>query len=589
MKLDAPIFTDPSSSTFEERRKAVIEFFATRSAGDYIDHTELMEIAAKLFAGRYDDDARSELISFLTNPSGDMFWMVPVTLVTLAGRDALGGEERDLLRSNWRRYTPYRGDTENHWLMYHAVMYLMAEFYPNEDGDFWFNGRTSSENLEEAREYLEYWMALTTTHGQIEFDSPHYLAFFVTPLAMLYGWARDEKMRRLARMMLDLLLAGFAAESLNGLAAGAFSRVYPEPLLERWKNPTSTLSWLLFGNIPFRPSGVNVVLPRVGYRPHAVSLAVAMSGYHPPSALQAIATDRSEPYVHVERHRTRTRIRFADTPVEPVYKTSYVTKDFVLGSINGGLVQPIQQHSWELLWATDDPFEGFNVLFSLHPYASDLELGMFFPEEPELLEEAVIRGEKPTYGKPDKWTGASPFEQIYQHRNSLIAIYHIPAGTRYPHISAFFSRSLEDLTEDPSGWIFARGGRAMIAYHPLAPFIWQNEPGGHRRLHSRESRNGAVVHVDSADNHSSLQAFSASILQCRLEVELQRDSSVTFQTPEGDVLEARYRAQPRLNGEPVDYEHWPLIDGKFARNPDDGLVELGSGNQRIELDFKADF
>jgi hypothetical protein len=368
-------------------------------------------------------------------------------------------------------------------------------------------------------------------------------------------------MRKRAGKILDLTLGGFAAESLNGLYAGAFSRIYPEPLMERWKNASTTLAWLVFGNVPFRPSGVNVVLPRIGYRPHAMAMVLAMSGYEPSSELVEMATDRSEPYVHLERHRTRTRIRYADTPFEPVYKTSYVTKDFVLGSVQGGLIQPIQQHSWELFWATDDPHEGYNLLFTLHPYASEHELGMFFPEEPELLEEAVIHGEKPTYGSPDKWTGASPYEQIFQHRNSLIVLYDIPEGTRYSHISGFFSAKLEDVTEDESGWIFCRGGNCLIAYRPLARYEWRMEDGGHRRLHSTAGRNGAVIHAASVDEYRDLAGFAEAVRSCDFDVSIENGLTTEFQTPKGTVLRAIFGAAPRVNDKPVNFEAWPLFGG----------------------------
>ncbi len=577
--------------TFEERRRSIIEFFAGRKNEGYTERTGLMEIAAKLFVGIHGDNSNNELRRILASPHGDMFWMIPVTLVTLVGRDKLPDDLLDQLKDTWHTYTPYRGDTENHWLMYYASQLLMAEFYPGEPGSFWFNGRSSDENQEEASEYIDHWIETTVTQGQSEFDSPHYIAFFVMPLALLHGWAKDERTSRRVGMMLDLILAGFAAESLNGLYAGAFSRIYPEPLLERWKNPSTTLAWLLFGNVPFQPHGVNLVLPRIGYRPHAAAMILAMSDYSPPELLSEIATDRTTPYVHRERHRTRARIRNAKSRSAPVAKTSYVTRDFILGSTQGGLFQPIQQHSWELLWATEDPHEGFNVLFTIHPYASEYELGMFFPEEPELLEEAVTGGEKPTYGRPDKWTGASPFEQIVQHKNTLIVLYDIPEGTRYPHISGFFSRTLCDFTEHESGWIFARGGQSMIAYFPLAPYEWLEEDGGHRRLHSTALKNGAVLHVDSVDAYNSIDEFKETILGCELDFGTEERGShqslwANFESPLGDLIEAPFGVPPRINGEPVDYDSWPLIESKFASVPEARVIDLKAGDSIHRLDFR---
>jgi len=229
-----------------------------------------------------------------------------------------------------------------------------------------------------------------------------------------------------------------------------------------------------------------------------------------------------------------------------------------LGSIQGGLLQPIQQHSWELFWDTDDPHQGHNVLFTVHPYASEVELGMYFPEEPELLESVVIGGEKPTYASPDKWTGGSPFEQIVQHENSLIVLYDIPPKTRFPHISGFFSRHLRHLEEHETGWIFAEAGRCLVAYYPLADYEWRDEIGGDRRLHSEANRNGAIVHVARKSDCGSLASFRQMILGCRVSVDVDSGVSATFESPSGDVIEARYGEVPKLNDVNVDYGSWPL-------------------------------
>jgi hypothetical protein len=571
--------------TYHERCDHVIRFFAERGPEGYVNYTGLMEIAAKLFLGNEDEDSSNDLRAILANPHGDMFWMIPVMLVTLVGHDRLPADIQEMLKSNWSEYTPYRGDTENHWLMYYAAMLLAAEFYPDEPESFWFNGRSSEENRIEATEYLDYWFGLVSTIGQIEFDSPHYIAMFISPLALLRRWAQDERMRRRAEMMLNLVIAGFAAESVDGLLGGAHSRIYPEPLMERWKNPSTTLSYLLFGNVPFEPTGINCVLPRIGYRPHATAMIVAMSGYEPSSVMHAIGTDRSEPYVHRELHRVRHRIRFADTWLSPVAKQSYVCKDFVLGSVQGGLIQPIQQHSWELMWATDDPHEGFNILMNIHPYASEHELGMFFPEEPELMEHSVVNEVKPTYPQPDKWTGGSPFEHIAQHKNSLIVLYDIPEGTRYSHVSGFFSRALEDFEEHQSGWIFCRGNRCLIAYLPLAAYEWRPEGDGDRRMHSTILKNGSILHAASLEEYGSMDSFKETILGCEWSFDMTGKPAASFRSPAGDLMEFEFGIPPSINGEQISYEDWPVMEGKFARNPEPGVVELVAHGEVQVLDF----
>ncbi|HET6569040.1 MAG TPA: hypothetical protein VFG50_13830, partial [Rhodothermales bacterium] len=465
-------------AAFERRRNELIDYFAERGPSGYIDWVEFIEVAAKLYRDRPLDELLLLLDRLLADPHGDMFWMYPVVLVQYLGLGRLPEAYHQQLREIWRTYQPYRGDTENHWAMYYVSLYLITQLYPDDPGETWFNGRSSQENFAEARDYLISWIGLTVTKGQGEYDSPHYLGFFLVPMALLYAFAADPAMRLRASMMLDYLIADFAVDTLDGLYVGAFSRIYPEPTLDRWKNSSTSFAWLLFGNTPFRPHGVNVILSRPGYRPHGITLVLAVSGYAPPEILYQIATDRSAPYAHRELKRTRHRIRHADERNAPVYKTVYMRREYAVGSTQGGLLQPIQQHTWEVLWATDDPGEGRNVLFTIHPYSSPYELSMYFPDEPKLVTEAVLKGKKETYDSPWKWTGGSPYEQVFQSGSALVALYDIPPGARFPHISAFFSRGLSSTEEDPSGWIFARGGDALIAYYPLAPYQWRDEEGG---------------------------------------------------------------------------------------------------------------
>ena len=83
---------------------------------------------------------------------------------------------------------------------------------------------------------------------------------------------------------------------------------------------------------------------------------------------------------------------------------------------------------------------------------------MYFPGLPDFITEAVVRSKK-TYDSPDKFLGGSPYEQIIQDRDTLIALYNIPPGVRFPHINGFFPDGLKHFEEHPSGWIVARPSR----------------------------------------------------------------------------------------------------------------------------------
>lgn len=558
-------------AAYAARVDSLVAFYADAVSTEDYAQGHFFHVAARLARG--DADARAwaaaRVDSLVADPQGDVFWMYPAVLAMYLGQDRLPAATLARLRDRWRTYTPYRGDTENHFVLYYTALYLAAQRYPGEAGDRWFTGKSSEENRAEAHDFLLHWIALTTTQGQGEYDSPRYLSFFVAPMAMLHAFADDPTMRRRAGLMLDYLLADYFAETLGGVHVGASSRIYPDQLFARWTDAASGYAWLLFGNVPFHP--------------HAGALVLALSGYRPPRVLHALATDRSAPYVHRERKRTRHRIRHSAVRNAPVYKYTYVRPEYALGSTQGGLLQPVQQHTWELQWA-DPARRGPNVLFTTHPYASPYEGTMYFAEPWHLVTELIARS-KTEYDTPHKWTGGSPHEQVVQHEDALVVLYDLPEGVRFPHIQGFFSRELVGLRADSSGWIFARGGDAYVAYYPLAPYTWEAAPDGSRRLVSTALHNGAVIQAAPASAFADLEAFAGAVRALPLQAEREPAPAVRFTTLGGTAIEAVYGEAPRVGGVPVDYAGWPLYDGPFLRGTP-GRLELRHGPLRRVLDLR---
>ncbi len=559
---------------YRARADSLIDFYVHQVPPDDLTRGGYFQVAANLHRGQNLAWSLARLDSLLAQPPrGDMFWMYPFVTAFFAGEDALPNGYKRRLRDLWRTYMPYRGDTENHWALYYATLYLMTEAFPDDGPETWYSGKSAEENRAEARDYLLRWIDLTTTKGQGEYDSPHYLKVFIAPMALLYAHAQDPAMRQRAEMMLDYFIADYAVESLNGLYGGAHSRLYEREVVAPWNTAASRFGWLLWGNTPFTPSGESLVL--------------ALSGYVPPLILHHLGMDRSQPYAHRELKRTRHRIRHSALKNAPVYKYTKMREEYVFGSSQGGLLQPIQQQTWSLIWAVEDPREARNTFFGLHPYSSALEGTMYFAEHGEMVTEFIVRS-KTEYDSPDKWTGGSPYEQVFQHEDALVALYDIPEGTRFPHISAFFSRDLRHQTEHPSGWIFAQGGEALIAYYPLAPYEWREEQGGDRRLHSPHLKNGAVVQVAPLADYGSLEAFAAAVAGQALEVSTEPAPRVRYESLDGALIEAAYGETPRVDGMAVDYERWPLFDGPFLEAAaGSGELLMRYKTMRRRLDFKT--
>jgi len=373
--------------------------------------------------------------------------------------------------------------------------------------------------------------------------------------------------------MLEMLMADFGVETLHGLGAGAHARSDDRMVKEKWAGVASDFSWLLFGE----------GYPYSGY--YTYTSLSAMSGlFDPPAPIKAMATERTECYTHLETKRTRHRWRFDDVRNGDVYKTMYMCPDYAVGSDQGGLLQPVQQHSWDVTWSLPDPRGKENTLFALHPFSGMHELQMYFTFTPDFGTEGVVRSKK-MYDSPDKLLSGSFHEQVAQDRDTIVALYDIPKGTKFEHINGFFSKDLDKLEEDSSGWLFAQGARPGSHSRPLQPFEWKPIEGGGKRLVSAHLKNGVVMQVASPREFANWDEFKSKIRALKLESHMDATPSVRFETLRGRTMECRFGVTPKVNGQEI-VRGKKMYDSKWMQQ-DRGSKTLtlrGGGKERV-LDF----
>lgn len=549
---------------------------------------DLAMIAARLVRGRDLPGCSQRVIDLMKEPGTGPFWMFPSVCVAYLGRDRLSPEAQASIRTAWRTTRQARGDTENHFAMYYLSLYLMAELYPDEPAETWYTGRSSAENLAEARSYLVHWMDLTTSVGQGEFNPTHYIGEYAIPLLFLASWAKDPEMKQRGHMMLDWLFAELAASTLNGVLRGPNSRADEGSVIERWQAMATYFSWLLFGNVP----------PTAGYSGWGLYFAPVARHYEVPEVIYRIATDRPGDSLQRDRARVRRFWRYSDETSPPVYKTNYLRRDYAVGSTQGGRIDPIQSHVWDVTWAEPDPRGKHPTMFSLHPHSAGEIIQASFVFYPEPMIKGVTFEGKPSYDSPDKVLGSSPYEQVFQDLDTVVALYDIPPGTRFPHVNGFFSKDLAEVTEDKSGWIFARAGRAFLAYRPLAAYHWEPyrhypsgwakvpvELGG-RLLVSPHLRNGTIVQAAGRDEFKDFAAFQTAINALPLTFQLDPTPTVSMTTLRGKTITVGYGRAPTVDGQAIDYRRWKLFEGPYL-NAEVGGRKLTITHGRLErvIDF----
>src|SRR4051812_22392804 len=115
---------------FNERRQFVLKTAVNAIVPGDATKGSKFDVAACLQSGQQVPAALARLAQLDgPAPSGNMFWVFPTVAVMMAGKDRLDEPARARIAELWRTYWPSRGDTENHWVLSYASLYLVAQTY----------------------------------------------------------------------------------------------------------------------------------------------------------------------------------------------------------------------------------------------------------------------------------------------------------------------------------------------------------------------------------------------------------------------------------------------------------------------------
>jgi hypothetical protein len=570
-------FAQKSSYNFEQkmdlRKQKILQLYASKEEPGKI--FTYAQIVAKLSLGQDIDKCRKDFLYQLKHPTGDMFFGLPMMSCYLYGYKYWTEEIHQAAKDVWKNYLPGRGDTENHWVIWHGALLLAAQTWPDMTAAEWANGRSSKENYKDAYDFLNSWIKTTTTIGTGEFDSPTYVQTYLGGLLVIYDFVKDPKLKQRIGMALDWTIADYAVDYLGGAYTGAHSRIYDRDVLHPGREGGDVFGYMMFGDAPL-PVYCNELNFAVYY---------CVTSYHLPQIIQEIATDRSKPSVSYKRRRVRNIIRYSKDKNPPVYKTNYMSKTFSIGSEDGGIQQPIQQHTWGLTYLYDKGSK-FDEIFSIHPYYSETELAMFFPEKAKTLVTRVIGGNKGTYNKAWKWTGCSPYERTFQYKNTLIVLYDLDPKTHYKHIDYHFPKDLaKRIIDKDTGWILCEGNDGTyMAIKPFKPGVWSEDETCFR-FRSPHLKNGLVATAFEASAFKSWDDFVAKMKATKLDISnLDKDVEATYTTTDGTQLKFQYPDKRFINGKEYGMKKMPLFKGPFL-NGNDGVLHMQHGNKELTLDF----
>ena len=559
--------------SFRERAAHVLAEAADGNINDGNDHRRRIFVnLARLGVGRVAEALADIVLLQQNEPKDDcMFFRHGNIDAFLRFRPLFPDDLAEAVRKRLTlpRYRIGHGQTENHKIMIAAAGILVGETWPDD--------AHTAEDADHCRQYMRDYFDRITRFGQGEFDSPAYATFYLTSLLTLRDTTHDMILRAECERMLEWYLKQSAVEWLDGDMCGGHSRDYHAFNGPERPSVAHSALWLYFGGRT----------PGSSHSSAHFAAICALSDYRPPEpVLQAARGDhrpglvrKSHDMVANDQGQTQDDFKTRPLPGNPsvrgwgyvskvgVRKTAWMDRAFALGSFMDGVEGDVtwtgQARRWSLDWISDLPCP---VFFCTHPFPDT--------HHPENAEKDKA-----------KWLGSSPFEQVVQHKTTLLAVYRIPESGTYqyaprqpfpagvdPWIDGFHSaHAILRWRNEGENCLICHGGSVVFAVTTSAPIRWVVEPDAASGRDGRwrcEGRTHAVA-VEAAPASgdptridAELDAF-ARLLTEKAHFSPTVDNGVpalTYTNTAVDTVAIEYNGSRRINDVVLDPFDWPLFE-----------------------------
>lgn len=421
--------------------------------------------------------------------------------------------------------------TENHQLVWHTAEYLAGQAFAEET--FTNTGWTGTRHAEHGAKLAREWLTARLAGGFSEFDSNAYLAIDVFALVSLVEFAADDDLAALAAGLLDKLLFTLACNSWRGAHVSAHGRSYVRTQRSSRFEETAPIMWLCWGTGTLN----DATLP-------ATALATARRYVLPPQVRAAAAWDGEwvgrQHYAGTYRaeHDLLSRDYASDLAV---YRTPHAmlscAEDYRVG------LPGLQ----ELIWSA-----------ALGP-----ETQVYVTHAPNAATHSSAR--------PNAWAGNRILPRARQYRDTVLALYRIPADDPMGYTHAWFPASTLDEWVSSGEWLAGRRGEGYVALATAggARFVTAGATA-QQELRARGPGVAWVCVVGDADRDGSFAEFVAALG----EPEFGPDS-VSYRTRHGTALSLDRTGPFTVDGRPVDGEPMHL---------DNPLVQVPLGAESMEID-----
>ncbi len=581
---DAIVAGAPATSlaTFEERRQATLEAFASGGGNPFVKAECLFEL------GRADEGLAevNKGLDALVPGNKINRWMHGGNTGFLAwpGIDCYIRYGRFLDDATKERYRAiYTGgafyarlSTSNHKIMaavtrylatqiwgpdaFHADPFFLADPYivaqtKDTAGPVW--GTYFADDDRTGERYIRSVILSTVQGGPGEYASRPYGAQNILPLLTIAACAKDAALAERARIAYEACLAQLAPAWLRGHLATFAPRSYPDTETQRpWG--IATIPWLYFG-------GVAPALAKAEGAAFA-----ATHPYRPPAAIVAAGTDREATY-------------FYRAFLNGWALNHYVNRTYALFSRSAkGGGKPFQGQSYPcgVMWEEPDTRKGSH-LWITNPAA----------DEP---------------GKMKIHThGVRPFEQEVLGRDSLLLLFSVADDNPFPYALGYIPGGHRAVIDEAAarGRIFLHYGTALIAVTASQPFGWN--PSAGILAPASEPRDGdsefrirapaCAIAIETAPPGDfpaptplgQLEKFRQALAnRGSLELAGGKTPKAVYRNRHGDALECVFGGDDRVNGKKLDYRSWPVLESPWtSQESPSGPLVLTDGAKSLTHSF----
>lgn len=447
--------------------------------------------------------------------------------------------------------------SENHELMFRVSRFLMAALLSGKT--FLAYGKTGEVLETEDRQWLKDFIRFRARQGWGEFDSSGYYATDLEILLTLYDYAGDQELKKLTGMMMNLLMADIAVDSMEGMYCGAHGRIYPPSALDHFNESIFPFQYLYFGNISHEKIAEK-----------GTFADPLISDFRPDPLIVELALDREEPYENFERKHLHNMLDIK--PEHPLNKSirkyTFFTPQYVMGCVQFQDRYPEgsatwyafhEQHNWDLSFSGSTRAR----IFTHHPGK---------------------KGNEHNYWTGDLNCGCGHF---FQNKNALICLYDIPEKEPYQFIHAYLPAGEFDEISESDGFLFVRRGDTYAAlkllggHLPTATGEWKD-----MEIISMGRKNGAICEAGNKAGYNSFENFRSKFSSSRVDFDPEQ-MKLTYKSVNSGKLTINTQGLRELDDQQVSLDY-PAFGSPYMKSDwDSGVIRIFKNGEERVLDFRT--